>query len=114
MHHIRKVLSASTLVGDSVENADGEKIGKLEEIMLDLESGHVAYAVLSFGGFLGIGDKLFALPWDKIHVDQERKCIVVNVSKERFKDMPGFDKDHWPDMTDTKWQSGINDYYSKW
>ncbi len=111
---IRNVLSCSTLIGDAVENADGKKIGKLEEIMIDLESGNVAYAVLSFGGFFGIGDKLFAIPWRKLHIDQNHKCIVLNVSKERFKDMPGFDKNHWPDMTDPKWQTNITEYYQRW
>ncbi len=109
--HMRRVLSTSTLVGDEVENTQGEKLGKLEDIMLDLESGEVAYAVLSVGGFLGLGDKLFALPWSKLNVDQQRKCIVINASKERFKDMPGFDKDHWPDMADPTWQSQISSYY---
>lgn len=107
----RRVLSASTLIGDSVENSQGEKLGKLEEIMIDLQSGNIAYAVLSFGGLLGLGEKLFALPWNKLHVDQQRKCIIFNASKEQLKDMPGFDKDHWPDMTDTSWQSKITDYY---
>lgn len=110
-HEYRKVLSASILIGDEIENQEGEKLGKLEDIMVDLQSGKIAYAVLSFGGFLGMGEKLFALPWHKIHVDQNRKCIVVNASKERMKDMPGFDKDHWPDMTDVKWQSQISTYY---
>lgn len=110
----RRVLSASTLIGDSVENAQGEKLGKLEEIMLDLQSGRIAYAVLSFGGFLGLGEKLFALPWHKLHVDQERKCIVLNASKELFKDMPGFDKDHWPDMSDPNWQTKISNFYQRW
>lgn len=112
--NIRRVLSASTLIGDTIENSRGEKIGKLEEIMIDLESGRIAYGVLSFGGFLGIGDKLFAIPWQKLHVDQQKECIILNVSKERFDDMPGFDKEHWPDMADPKWQTNITNYYNKW
>lgn len=107
----RRVLSASTLTGDDIVNSDGEKLGKLEEIMIDLQSGKVAYAVLSFGGFLGMGEKLFALPWNKLHVDLERKCIIINASKEKFENMPGFDKDNWPDMTDPNWQTQISNYY---
>lgn len=111
MEQFRKVLSASTLIGDTIENPQGEKLGKLEEIMLDLHSGKIAYAVLSFGGILGMGEKLFALPWNKLQVDQERKCLLLNANKEQFKNMPGFNKDHWPDMTDTNWQSQIFSYY---
>jgi sporulation protein YlmC with PRC-barrel domain len=107
----RRVLSASSLIGDEIKNPQGEKLGKLEEIMIDLESGKIAYGVLSFGGFLGMGEKLFALPWNKLHVDQERECLVLNANKERLKDMPGFDKDHWPDMADLNWKTRISDYY---
>jgi sporulation protein YlmC with PRC-barrel domain len=59
-----RVLSASTLEGDKVTNAEGENLGEVKELMIDLESGRVAYAVLEFGGFLGLGDKLFAVPWE--------------------------------------------------
>lgn len=110
----RRVLSASTLIGDTIENQTGEKLGKLEEIMLDLHSGKIAYAVLSFGGFLGMGEKLFALPWQKLHVDQERKCIILKASKEQFESMPGFNKDNWPDFSDRAFQSKLSDYYENW
>jgi sporulation protein YlmC with PRC-barrel domain len=114
MAEFRKVLSASTLIGDNIENPQGEKLGKLEEIMIDLQSGKIAYAVLSFGGFLGMGEKLFALPWQTLHVDEQRRCIILNANKEQFKNMPGFAKDHWPDMTDPSWQSQISNYYQNW
>src|SRR2546426_6110910 len=71
----RSVLSASTLAGDSVRNAAGEDLGKIDEIMIDIPSGRVAYAVLSFGGFLGMGDKLFAIPWDALKVDEDQQCF---------------------------------------
>jgi sporulation protein YlmC with PRC-barrel domain len=70
----RRVLSASTLAGDRVQNSAGEDLGKLNEIMIDIPSGRVAYAVLSFGGFLGMGDKLFALPWRALKLDEDQKC----------------------------------------
>ncbi|MBZ0303832.1 MAG: PRC-barrel domain-containing protein, partial [Anaerolineae bacterium] len=60
------LLSATTLIGDGVKNSAGEDLGKLTEIMLDVESGRVAYAVLSFGGVLGLGNKLFAIPWEAL------------------------------------------------
>ena len=106
-----EVLSATTLIGDDVRNNRGEDLGKLEEIMLDLDQGRVAYAVLSFGGFLGLGDKLFAVPWEALEVDTENKAIVFNVPKERLEQAPGFDKDNWPDTNDREWLAEIHSFY---
>ncbi len=108
-----RVLSASTLKGDGVRNAAGESLGNIEEFMIDLESGKIAYAVLSFGGFLGLGNKLFAVPWKTLSLDPARHEFVLNVDKEFLKRAPGFDKDHWPDMTDRTWGAGIFDYYGQ-
>lgn len=112
MTEIRRTLSASSLIGDKIVNAQGEKIGKLEEIMIDVSSGTVAYAVMSFGGFLGIGDKLFALPWAALDIDETDKEIVVDVSKEFLENAPGFDKDHWPDFSAADYRASIEAYYS--
>jgi sporulation protein YlmC with PRC-barrel domain len=75
----RGVLAASTLAGDSVRNSAGEDLGKLDEIMIDIPSGRVAYAVLSFGGVLGMGNKLFAVPWSLLGVDEDKKCFILNL-----------------------------------
>jgi hypothetical protein len=104
-------MSAGTLTGDEVRNLSGEKLGKVEEFMLDLPAGRVAYVVLSFGGFLGMGDKLFAVPPAALEIDHEDKCLLLNVDKERLKQAPGFDKDHWPDWADTGWSARVNDFY---
>ena len=80
----RRVLSASTLSGDHVQNAAGEDLGKVDEIMIDIVSGKVAYAVLSFGGFLRMGNKLFALPWSALSVDEDKKCFVLDINKTRL------------------------------
>jgi sporulation protein YlmC with PRC-barrel domain len=106
-----KVLSASTLIGDGVVNAQGEDLGKIEDIMLDLNSGHVAYAVLSFGGFLGMGDKMFAIPWEAMTIDTDRKVFVLNVDKETLNKAPGFDKNDWPQIDAEDWLVGIYEYY---
>lgn len=108
-----KVLSASTLTGDPVYNAAGEKLGSLEEIMIDLGSGRVAYAVLSFGGILGIGDKLFAIPWSALRVDTDNKRVVFDVPKERLAKAPGFDKNKWPDFADEQWGAEIHGFYGQ-
>ena len=95
-----RVMAASTLEGDDVINRTGEKLGTIQEIMLDVPSGRIAYAVLSHGGLLGVGDRLFAIPWRALTLDTENKCFILDVAKERLSIAPGFDKDHWPAMAD--------------
>lgn len=111
VHSSGLVLSASTISGDSVHNAAGDNLGDIKDLMIDVNTGKVAYAVLSFGGWLGMGDKLFALPWTAFRVDTAKKCLILNVPKERFKDAPGFDKDHWPNFADSAFANRISDYY---
>lgn len=105
-------LSASTIIGDSVKNAGGEDLGKIEDLMINTDTGDVEYAVLSFGGFLGIGDKLFAVPIEAMQVDTDKKRFVLNESKGRLENAPGFDKDNWPNHADTKWQHSVRSYYN--
>jgi sporulation protein YlmC with PRC-barrel domain len=106
-----RLMGADTLIGDDVYNQAGEDLGDIKEIMIDTTNGTVSYAVLSFGGVLGIGEKLFAVPWKALKLDPENKRFVLNVDKERLKDAPGFDKDRWPDMADESWVNKINSYY---
>jgi sporulation protein YlmC with PRC-barrel domain len=105
------VLSANTLIGDTVRNNQGEDLGTLEEIMLDTDSGQIAYAVLSFGGFLGFGNKLFAIPWQALAVDTENKELILEVSKDKLADAPGFDKDNWPSTFDRDWVAQVYTHY---
>ena len=84
------LMGADTLIGESVVNAQGLSLGDIKEIMLDMRSGEVAYAVLAFGGFLGLGEKLFAVPWQAMQLDTANKCFVLDVDKERLKTAPGF------------------------
>ena len=107
----RSVLGASTLAGDSVRNVAGEDLGSIKEIMIDIPSGRVAYAVLSYGGFLGMGDKLFAVPWNALKVDEDEKAFILNVDKQTIEHAPGFDKDNWPDMSDVNWGEQVSTYY---
>ncbi|HEU4622408.1 MAG TPA: PRC-barrel domain-containing protein [Burkholderiaceae bacterium] len=106
-----EIMAADTLEGDEVVNHEGDSLGKIQDIMLDVSQGRIAYAVLSFGGVLGIGDKLFAVPWSALTLDADRKCFVLDVSKERLKDAPGFDKDRWPSMADPSWANDLHSYY---
>jgi sporulation protein YlmC with PRC-barrel domain len=106
-----RVLAADTLTGDKVVNLQKEDLGKIEHLMIDLDTGRIAYAVLSFGGFLGMGDKLFAIPWSALTVDKVEKRFILNVGKELLKRAPGFDKDHWPNMADRAWGTQVFKYY---
>src|SRR6185312_1620190 len=85
-----RLMGADTLLGNDVYNADEEDLGDIKEIMLDTASGKIAYAVLSFGGILGLGEKLFAVPWSALTLDTENKRFILNVSKERLENAPGF------------------------
>jgi sporulation protein YlmC with PRC-barrel domain len=106
-----EVMDAATLNGNSVVNANDEDLGKVEAIMLDVESGRIAYAVLSFGGFLGMGSKLFAIPWSALTLDTEEKRFILDCPKEKLENAPGFDKDHWPSMADQSWAKQLHSYY---
>lgn len=108
-----RIISATTLIGDPIHNASGEDLGELKELMLDVNSGTISYAVLSFGGFLGLGDKLFAIPWQAFSVDTEKHALVLNVDKETLENAPGFDKDHWPETTedDDTWLADVYRHY---
>ncbi len=107
----RRVLSASSLSGDKVKNTSGESLGKVDELMIDLETGRVAYVVLSYGGVLGMGNKLFAVPWNAFRIDEDDKAFVLNVDKQRLENAPGFDKDNWPDMADATWSATVYEFY---
>lgn len=106
-----EIMAADTLEGDSVINTQGEDLGTIQDIMIDVPRGRVAYAVLATGGVLGIGSRLHAVPWSSLALDANRKCFVLNVDKERLQNAPGFDKDHWPSMADPRWATEIHGYY---
>ena len=106
-----RLMGADTLIGNDVYNAAEEDLGDIKEIMLDMTTGRVAYAVLSFGGVLGMGEKLFAVPWDALKLDTVNERFTLNIDKDRLESAPGFDKDHWPDMADQSWANEVHTYY---
>lgn len=105
------LMGADTLLGNAVHNLQSDDLGDIKEIMLDMRSGRVSYAVMSFGGFLGLGEKLFAVPWEALKLDTLNKRFTLDVSRDRLEGAPGFDKAHWPDMADETWAKSIHDYY---
>jgi sporulation protein YlmC with PRC-barrel domain len=111
--HGHLMLSSSTLTGEEVTNRSGDKLGHIKDLVIDTQSGQVQYAVMSTGGFLGLGDRLFALPWKALDLDTEHHNFILDVGVERLKKAPGFDKDHWPDMGDQLWAKEVSSYYER-
>jgi len=113
---------ASETIGMAVYNSTGDKLGKVEDLVFDPNNGHIRYAVLSFGGFLGIGDKYFAIPMNHLSVDSkgkkgiigsEKYHFVLNVSKERLKNAPGFDSKDWPDFGNAAYGTSVDQFYGQ-
>lgn len=107
------VMAVSSLDGNKVMSSDGQDIGKISDIMLDVRNGRIAYAVLSEGGFLGMGTTLHAIPWNALTLDTAEKCFHVSIAAEQIKNDPGFDKDHWPSMADGAWGTTVHQYYNR-
>ena len=105
------ILSSSTICGDEVVNSAGETLGEIKELMIDCANSRVSYAVLAFGGFLGMGTKLFAVPMQAIKLDTENKRFVLDVNQERLENAPGFDKENWPDFADAAFADSVHNYY---
>ncbi len=106
-------VKASSVIGTSVVNAQDENLGDIKEVVIDPDTGKVAYAVVSFGGFLGMGEKLFAVPYSALDYRLERNEYVIDISKERLESAPGFDPAHWPTMTDEKWNRDVYQFYGR-
>jgi sporulation protein YlmC with PRC-barrel domain len=106
-----RLMGADTLLGNDVYNSKDEDLGDIKEIMLDMTSGRVAYAVLSFGGILTLGEKLFAVPWNALKLDTKNKRFTLDIDKQRLESAPGFDPDRWPDMADETWSNEVHSFY---
>ena len=103
-------LTASSIIGDSVENQEGEKLGSIDNLMINIRTGMVEYAVLEFGSFLGIGGKLFAIPFTELQLKPEKRVFLLDRNKEFLEKLPGFDKVHWPDTND-HYYNDVNLYW---
>ena len=106
-------VKASSMIGTDVINPKGDNLGDVKEVVIDPRSGRVAYAVVSFGGFLGMGEKLFAIPFSAFEYDVNKSKYVLDVSKERLEAAPGFDPDKWPSMAEEKWNRDVYKYYGR-
>ena len=101
---------ASKILGTRVRNRQGEKIGDIKDLLLDA-NGHVAYAVVSTGGFLGVADRLHAIPWAALQKSGEGRGFVLDIDRARLGKAPGFDAAHWPDMSDERWNEDTRSRY---
>ena len=103
----QKVVRASKVIGTNVKNKGNESLGEIKDVVFDPMDGRISYAAISMGGFLGIGDKLFAVPWDAIEFRDDNGTYVafLDIDKQRMQNAQGFDKDHWPDMASQQWRT---------
>lgn len=99
-----QLLTAVSLIGDKVRNQEGEDLGSIHDIMLNIRTGRIEYYVVEFGGFWGLGEKWFAIPFSLLQVDAERKQFVLAEKRETLEKAPGFDKKHWPLTNDHRKQ----------
>ena len=106
-------LTATSIIGDSVENTKGEQLGKIDNLMINLSTGKVEYAVIEHGGLLGVGSKLFAVPFDELRVDEVKEIFILNRDKAYVKEAPGFDSNHWPATNDHSYFDSVNSYYNR-
>ena len=106
-----RLISSEKVEGTPVVNPRGDDLGHINEIMIDKVSGRVAYAVLKYGSFLGLGGKLFALPWDQLKYDTRYSAYVVDIPEDRLKGAPSFDENSRPNFDDPQWGKRVHDYY---
>lgn len=114
MNYPTRWQKASDLIGKNVRNPSAnEDLGTLKDIVVDPDSGRILYGVLSYGGFMGLGNKLFAIPWNSLDLAADYKAVNLSVDKERLKAAEGFDEDKWPNMADQQWAGKTYDYYGQ-
>ena len=105
------LLRSTTLFEYRVKSPQGEDLGKIEEVMIDMEVGRVAYAILSFGGFLGLGDKWVPVPWDAVALQPNEKVLILKIEKEKLQKAPNFERATLPELANRQWGSVIHAYY---
>lgn len=109
----QRVWRASKILGSYVKNLRGNTLGDIKELVVDPDRGRIVYAVLSVGGFLGIKDKLFAVPWTALKLSRDKEYYTLDIDKEKLKGAPGFDQKAWPDMADEHWRADVYKYYNQ-
>jgi len=106
-----RLIAASQVQGTTVYNTDMEKLGSIEDVMIDKASGRIAYAVLSFGGFLGIGDRYYPLPWERLHYDKDMGGYVTDIDRETLEGAPSYTDEATASWNDQAWARDVYSYY---
>jgi sporulation protein YlmC with PRC-barrel domain len=106
-----RLMSAGALRGHMVVNRNGETLGEIEEIMLDVPRGCIAYAVMGIGGFLGVGEHRVALPWTALTHDTDRQCFLMDAAPAAFENAPGLERNQWPAAPALSWHEEVHRYY---
>lgn len=107
-------LTATSIMADKIENPHGEQLGQIDNLMINLQRGEVEYAVVEFGSFLGIGGKLFAIPFAELKLDPQKKVFILDRDREYLQKSPGFDKTHWPDTNDHSYFDNVGMYWGSY
>jgi sporulation protein YlmC with PRC-barrel domain len=105
------LLRNKTLFEYRVKSPQGEDLGKIEEVMIDMEMGRVAYAVLSFGGLWGLGSKWVPVPWDAVVLRPDEKVLLLKIEKEKIEKAPNFEAATLPELANRQWGTVIHTYY---
>lgn len=110
---LNRILPSQKLLKMDVKNLQGENLAGVDDVVVDLQRGVVAYIILEGGGFLDMGDKLVAVPSEKFQVSADRKHLVLDVSKEKLLGAPAFEKTTWPDPSDRAWREMVDAYHGR-
>ena len=112
---VRKIFRVSKVIGMQVKTTEGEKLGEIEDVAVNIETGQVAYVVLSFGGFFGLANKWFAVPWAEFSLvnDERENYFTIETTKDKLKKLPGFDKEDWPDLVNSDWDKLVEEHHRK-
>lgn len=110
-----QILSAGALIGNHVKNAEGENLGRIEQLMIDVAEGRISYAVMSFGGFLGLRDRLLAIPWSALTLNPDGKTFRLNIDRKLLESAPSFERDKPPEVrpgvVKRQWIAGVYTHY---
>ncbi len=113
----------SKLIGYNIQNSQGESVGEIKDIVVDPQNGKIKYAAVTYGGFLGVGNKMFAVPFEAFKVqidpdevgdddiDDDDYVLILNVTQQQLEGEKGFDEDHWPNMADRQWAANLDKRY---
>lgn len=105
------IISSSSITGQKVHNLNNENIGSIKDLMMDPKTGEILYAVMTFGGFLGMGEKYFAVPINAMQFSHKDETIILDADKEKLENTPSFDKDHWPKTADQEFITSVYGHY---